>query len=272
MKSELRVALGQMDLAWGNPPENLKKVEEWTAIAAQRGADVIVFPELWSTGYDLAHAAEYASPLDEGIFAATANLARHYGIAIVGSCLAQSGAGQVGNTAVYTDASGLIRGAYSKAHLFRLMHEEQYLTAGDRLTLVDAGWGLAGLGICYDLRFPEFLRAYALAGATAVFLPAEWPHPRCEHWRTLLRARAIENQMFVIACNRVGRDPNNLFCGHSCIIDPAGVTLVEGHEEPALLFADLDLSQVAQTRARIPVFDDRRPDLYAPPAEPASSS
>jgi omega-amidase len=70
--------------------------------------------------------------------------------------------------------------------------------------------------------------------------------------------------MFVIACNRVGRDPDNLFCGHSCIIDPTGVTLVEGGEQPQLLFADLDLSQVAATRSRIPVFDDRRPDLYVP--------
>jgi len=259
----LTVALGQMDVVWGDPQANLAQVEAWTVAAAQHGADVIVFPELWSTGYDLQRAVAHAAPLDGGIFAATAALARAHGIAIVGSCLAQLGGGRIGNTAVYQDATGQALGVYSKAHLFRLMQEEQYLTAGDHLTLFDAGWGMVGLAICYDLRFPELLRAYALAGATAVFLPAEWPHPRGEHWRTLLRARAIENQMFVIACNRVGRDPNNLFCGRSCVIDPAGAVLVEGDEQPQLLFATLDLAQVAHTRAHMPIFDDRRPDLYA---------
>lgn len=272
MTSQLRVALGQMDVAWGNPRENLARVEDWTASAAQQGADVILFPELWSTGYDLAHAADYATGLDQGVFAAVASLARTHRIAIVGSCLADLGSGKIGNTAVYLDASGRMCGAYSKTHLFRLMGEEQYLAPGDRLTLVDNGWGLAGLAICYDLRFPELFRTYALAGATVVLLHAQWPHPRCEHWQTLLRARAIENQMFIIACNRVGRDPGNQFCGRSCVIDPAGVTLVEGDEQPRLLFADLDLSLVPQTRARIPVFDDRRPDLYLSGIEPVASS
>ncbi len=258
----LKVALGQMDVAWGNPRRNLARAEEWTAAAAQRGADVIVFPELWSTGYDLPHAADYAAALDAGVFAETATLARTYRIAIVGSCLAQLGQGQVGNTAVYFDAAGRIRGSYSKTHLFRLMHEEQYLTAGESSTLVATDWGPAGLAICYDLRFPELMRAYALAGAAAVFLPAQWPHPRCEHWRTLIRARAIENQMFVIACNRAGQDSSNVFCGQSCVIDPVGATLVEADAEAQLLFADLDLSLVAQTRARLPVLEDRRPEIY----------
>lgn len=260
----LTVALGQMDVAWGDPQANLAQVAEWTAVAAQRGADLIVLPELWSTGYDLERATGYASPLDGGIFAATAALARTHGIAIVGSCLAEIGAGRVGNTAVYVNAAGQIVGAYSKAHLFGLMQEDQFLAPGDRLALFDAGWGAVGLAICYDLRFPELLRAYALAGATAVIMPAEWPCPRIEHWRTLLRARAIENQMFVIACNRIGRDPNYQFCGRSCVIDPMGAALVEGDAQPQLLFATLDLAQVARTRAHIPVFADRRPELYGP--------
>ncbi len=262
MTSTLRVALGQMDVAWGSPRENLDRVKEWTAIAAQECADLIVFPELWTTGYDLSRAAEYAKEQHKGIFSEVVSLARDHRISIVGSCLAETSDGKITNEAVYLDAFGHIRGAYSKTHLFRLMQEERYLAPGNQLTLVDTGWGLAGLAICYDLRFPEFSRAYALAGATAVILPAEWPHPRCEHWRILLRARAIENQMFIIACNRVGRDPENLFCGQSCIIDPAGDTLVEGDERPQLLFADLDLSRVAEIRARIPVFDDRRPEIY----------
>ncbi|MBK1644839.1 hypothetical protein CKO25_09295 [Thiocapsa imhoffii] len=259
----MTIALGQLNLVWGDPAANLAQVRSWTAEAAEQGADLIVFPELWSTGYDLARAEDHATAIDAGIFKATASLARAHGIAILGSCLARLEPGRIANTAVYVDATGQTRAAYSKTHLFGLMQEDRYLTAGERLELVDTGWGLFGLAICYDLRFPELFRSYALAGACAVVIPAEWPEPRCAHWRTLLQARAIENQMFVIACNRAGSDANNRFCGQSCIIDPMGDMLVEADDQPQLLIAELDLSLIAQTRARIPVFDDRRPELYS---------
>jgi predicted amidohydrolase len=153
-------------------------------------------------------------------------------------------------------------GEYSKVHLYRLMDEDKYLTAGDRPTVIDLPWGAAGLAICYDLRFPELFRKYALAGARMVILPAEWPRPRLAHWRTLLRARAIENQMFVIACNRVGETPGDHFPGHSAIVDPWGKAIVEGAEGEELLTAEIDLEEVIRFRELIPVFEDRRPDLY----------
>ncbi len=135
--------------------------------------------------------------------------------------------------------------------------------AGERATLAKLPWGTAGLAICYDLRFPELFRGYALAGARLILLPAEWPHPRLAHWRTLLRARAIENQYFVAACNRVGADPNGTrFFGHSTLIDPWGEAIAEAGEEPCLLTATLDLAQVEEIRRKIPVFEDRRTDLY----------
>jgi predicted amidohydrolase len=251
-----------MDVRFGDPSANLDQARAWIAAAANHAAELVVFPELWSTGYDLDRADTHAAPPDRGIFADTAALARKHAIAVAGSCLMDLGAKRVGNTAVYVDSSGQMLGIYSKTHLFRLMHEEQYLTAGDTGVVVDAPWGRVGMAICYDLRFPELWRKYALEGAIAVIIPAEWPQPRCAHWRTLLRARAIENQLFVIACNRVGEDPDNRFCGHSCVIDPTGEVILEGDDQPGLLYADLDLSLVAQTRARIPVFADRRPELY----------
>ena len=126
----------------------------------------------------------------------------------------------------------------------------------------DTPWGPAGGAICYDLRFPELFRRYALDGALFCLLPSEWPHPRLAHWRTLLRARAIENQMFVVACNRVVETGDNRFFGHSAVIDPWGETLVEGDESEVLLFATLDTALVADVRQRIPVFADRRPAAY----------
>ncbi len=263
MATRVKVALAQMDIVWGDPIANLAQVQSFAVDAARGGAHVVVLPELWSTGYDLTLAADHAEPLTRGIFAETARLARTQGIAIVGSCLARLGPGRIGNTAVYLDPEGETRAMYSKTHLFRLMNEHNHLTPGSELAYFDTDWGMAGLAICYDLRFPELFRAYALAGADVVFLSAEWPHPRGDHWRTLVRARAIENQMFVVACNRAGRDPDHVFCGNSCVIDPTGAVLIEADEQPGLLFAELDLSLVSKTRAEIPVFADRRPELYS---------
>lgn len=251
-----------MDVALGKPTLNRARVARLAAEAAAQGAGLLVLPELWSTGYDLAHAARHATGLDAGMFAAMAELARTHGIDIVGSCLARADNGRFTNTALYVDAAGRRLGTYSKVHLFRLMGEDQYLTAGNRLTRADAEWGRAGLAICYDLRFPELFRRHALAGATAVLLPAEWPHPRLAHWQTLLRGRAIENQMFMIACNRVGTSQGTTFCGHSCIIDPWGEVVVEAGEEEVLLVAEIDLERVTAVRSQIPIFRDRRPDVY----------
>lgn len=259
---QLTVSLGQIDVTLGESETNLARVRAFAAEAARRGSDLVVFPELWSTGYDLTRAAHHATPVDAGVFAAVAAVAREHQIHIVGSCLAALPDGGVGNTLVFYDTEGRPLAVYSKLHLFRLMDEDQYLTAGGDPVLAQTPWGPMGLAICYDLRFPELFRAYALAEAAAVIVPAEWPHPRLSHWRTLLRARAIENQMFVIACNRVGTSTDTTFCGHSCIIDPWGETVVEGGEAEMLLTAEIDLARVATVRAQIPVFRDRRPEAY----------
>ncbi len=258
----LTLSLGQMNVTLADPERNLATVRNMAAEAARRGSDILVLPELWSTGYDLENAATYATPLDQGIFTETAKTAREQNLHIIGSCLSSMGEGRYGNTAVFFSPTGAILGSYNKVHLFRLMEEEQYLVAGNRLTLVEMAWGSAGLAICYDLRFPELFRAYALAGAQVVFLPAEWPHPRLNHWRTLLGARAIENQFYVVACNRVGVSKGTSFLGHSAVIDPWGETVIEGREGEMLLTAEIDLAKVTEARQKIPILQDRRPDIY----------
>ncbi|MEM7331838.1 MAG: carbon-nitrogen family hydrolase [Chloroflexota bacterium] len=259
---KLTISLGQIDIKLGDPKTNFAKVKEMSEEAARRGSDIVIFPELWSTGYDLENAVKHATPTDEGIFAETAVLAKENNISILGSCLSLKGEGAFGNTAILHDKQGTAVAEYSKVHLFRLMDEDQYLASGDQLTLVETEWGMGGLGICYDLRFPEMFRRYALSGARMVMLPAEWPHPRLKHWQTLLKARAIENQMFIIACNRVGETKGTSFFGHSCIIDPWGETVIEAGETEVLLTATIDTAVVDEVRQRIPVFEDRREDLY----------
>lgn len=257
-----KISLAQMDTLLGDPDSNQAKARDMAAQAARNGSDVIVFPELWSTGYDLENAAIHAAPIDKGPFALMSSLAGEHSIQVTGSCLSLLGPEQFGNTAVYFDSSGRILGHYTKIHLFQLMSEHRYLTAGDHPTVLQTSWGRIGLAICYDLRFPELFRSYALAGVSAIFLPAEWPHPRLAHWQVLLRARAIENQVYMIACNRVGVSGDTHFLGHSCIIDPWGEIIVEAGEEEQLVTAEIDIGKVNQARSRIPVFEDRRPEVY----------
>lgn len=261
----LKISLAQMDVKLGQPQENLAAVGRFAQEAAAVGSQLLVLPELWATGYDLEHAAAYATGLDEGVFAETAVLAQKHNIHIIGSSLSKVGEGKFGNTAVFCNNNGAILADYSKIHLFRLMDEHQFLNAGDTLSIAETTWGKMGLSICYDLRFPELFRRYALADCVLTFVPAEWPHPRQAHWRTLLRARAIENQMYIVACNRVGQSKETVFCGHSCIIDPWGERLLEGGEAEELLTAEIDLEKVTAVRRTIPVFKDRRPTIYAQP-------
>lgn len=257
----LSIALAQIDILFGSPDQNLEIARKMVAAAARHGAALVVLPELWSTGYDLQRAHEISDPLGEGIYAHLASLAREHGIAVAGSTLARR-ANHPTNTATVYGPDGALLAIYDKLHLFGLMHENQFLAAGSTPAVFDAPWGRSALAICYDLRFPELFRAYALQGAGVMIVPAEWPHPRLEHWRTLVQARAIEDQCFMIAVNRVGQDPNNTFCGHSLVVDPWGQILVEGGEEAELLFATLDLDLVEVVRTRMSVLRDRRPDLY----------
>lgn len=259
---KITVSLGQMHVRIGDVTTNMMTMKAMTTAAAARGSDLIVFPELWSSGYDLQSAATYATRTNEGLFSDVAAIAQEKSIAITGSLLSSLDERQYGNTAVYFDEAGVNLGEYSKIHLFRLMNEEQYLTAGSQLTFIKTTWARLGLAICYDLRFPELFRRYALGGASLVLLPAEWPNPRKKHWMTLLQARAIENQMFIIACNRTGTTGDTSFFGHSCIVDPWGEFVVLADDQEGLWTAEVDLSLVPTIRKKIPIFEDRRPDLY----------
>ena len=258
---KLNLSLGQMHVHLGEPEKNFERVREWTAEAARRGSALVLFPELWSTGYDLENWPKHAAPLGEGMFARLSALAKEHRIALGGSVL-EARDGKAYNSFALFDAEGQLTAAYRKAHLFRLMDEEKWLAPGDKLELVETEWGMTGLGICYDLRFPEMFRKYALGGARLILLPAEWPSRRAYHWQTLVRARAIENQMFVAACNRVGESKGEHFGGGSAVIDPWGEAVVEGGSSETLLTAEIDLDKVDEVRQRIPVFKDRRADIY----------
>ena len=261
MGKQVTVSLAQVDVVWGQPDANLARAEALLAESRRRGSDIVVFPELWTTGYDLGRARQYASPRGEGTFARVAELAGRHALYVTGSMLRREG-DAVYNCAPLFSPQGELLGDYDKVHLFRLMDEDQHLSAGNRTPVFDLPWGRCAIAICYDLRFPELFRKYALAGAEMIILPAEWPHPRIEHWRTLLQARAIENELFVAACNRVGKGGGAEFFGCSTVVDPWGRHQVEGTDEEALLTVSIDLETVAEARKTLTVFEDRRPEMY----------
>jgi omega-amidase len=262
----LTIALAQMDVSTGRPEANLGRARDLSARGREAGADLLLLPELWLHGYDLERAGEWAAPLGEGGFAHTAALAQEFGLYLAGSLLERHSGG-VSNTAVLYAPDGALLGSYRKIHLFRLMQEHRYLAPGDHATLCPTPWGPVGLAVCYDLRFPEIFRAMALAGAVLFLVPAQWPVRRVEAWALLARARAVENELIVAACNRVGDDGQVAFPGRSLVVDPWGNALVEGDDQERLLVARADLREIRKARRYLTVYEDRRPDAYR--VEPA---
>lgn len=257
----MKVALIQMDLVLGRPAENRAKAAALVREAAE-GADLVMLPEMWTTAYALPELAGRLADRDrEPTGGFLAGLARECGVFLAGSA-AEEREGRVYNMATVYGPDGRRLAEYAKVHLVPMMDEPRYLAPGDRAVVTEVGGVCAGLAICYDLRFPELHRTMALAGAQMILIPAEWPSQRLHHWRTLLMARAIENQCFVLGCNRVGKDPNNSFPGHSLVVDPWGTILAEGGEQEEIVRAEIDLAQVADIRAKVPVFRDRRPEAY----------
>ena len=259
--TKISISLAQMHIELAQPDANLETAIGLVKQASAGHSDLILFPELWSSGYDLKNAEKYIL-VNASILAVLSGLAVSEKIAIGGSLLEEV-AGQFYNTFYLIGKDGQVMAKYSKIHLFRLMNEDRWLHGGNQPQMASFPWGLAGMAICYDLRFPELFRHYALENAKLICLPSEWPSVRIQHWKVLLQARAIENQIFVAAVNSVGHTGKETFGGASAIIAPWGEILAEGNgQDESLLSAEVDFDEVERVRQTIPIFQDRRPDLY----------
>jgi len=192
------ISLLQMAALPGQVEANRQKALRLVEQAARQGAQVALLPELWDTDYFFPQARELAQEHQEKTKTLLAWAAREYKLYLVAGSVAQWREGKLYNTMYVFDPAGREVAAYSKIHLFGIMEEDKYLAPGERRTMWEAPFGKAGLMICYDLRFPELARTYALEGARILFVPAAWAYPRDKHWSMLLRARAIENQLYVV--------------------------------------------------------------------------
>ncbi|MDA8415101.1 MAG: carbon-nitrogen family hydrolase [Desulfobacteraceae bacterium] len=255
----INAASMQFNVRQGDVDANREYVRAALRRVAAQGANLVVLPEMWSSGFAYRNLNELAGRT-AGIVEELLELSRELKLVIIGSMPEPHGE-KVFNTAYVLD-NGRLAGTYRKLHLFSLLGEDRAFDSGDSWLLADTSLGKIGVIICYDLRFPELSRRLALEGAGVICVPAQWPRPRQEHWRTLLRARAIENQLFVVACNACGPIGKLDFFGMSLIIDPKGELLAEAGETGGEISALLDMQLMADWRAQIPCFNDRRPELY----------
>ncbi|WP_394548889.1 carbon-nitrogen family hydrolase [Priestia aryabhattai] len=258
----VKITCLQLDIAFGNPTKNRKYIQQKMMEAMKENPDILVLPELWDTAYDLTRLDEIADEEGQQAKQLISQFAKTNEVNIVAGSIAKKTEQGVTNTMYIFDRKGREVSQYSKLHLFKLMDEHLYLEAGTAKNLFTLEQSLCAGVICYDIRFPEWIRVHTSSGAEVLFVVAQWPAPRLAHWKALLISRAIENQCYVIACNRVGQDPNNTFAGHSLVIDPWGEIIAEAGDREELLSADVNLELVKEIRKQIPVFTDRRTEFY----------
>jgi predicted amidohydrolase len=253
----VKIAVIQMSLREGDVEGNTAKALSFLEQAGGAGVTLAVLPEMWWTGFSYRRLPDFADGTP-GSLRAVGGVARRHGMAVVGSWPEKEG-DRIYNTAYVIGSDGSVRGSYRKAHLFSPMKEDVFLTSGDSLTVVKMEFGALGVLLCYDLRFPEFVRRLALDGAELIVVPSQWPEARIDHFWTLLRARAIENQLFVAGANRAGTGGKVRFGGHSGVINPRGESSGECGSDECVAMADIDLDEVAKVREEICYLDDRVP-------------
>lgn len=261
-------AMLQTNIAFCDAPANYENVRKLFAEAMTKDPrpDVVILPEDWASGFSdkmFHHMADFVEPEMGPSVSLLIELAKQYHVWVVGGSIATLHAdGKMRNTTFLIDRDGKIVGDYSKMHLYSDMDEHVPFEHGHKSEVYDTELGRLGMMICYDIRFCELSRTYALKKADVLVVTSNFPNPRVNHWRTLLMARAIENQMFVVACNRVGPSPMGTYCGHSIIIDPWGNVIAEGGEEQEIVTGSIDYTKTREVRDLIHMFRDRQPKLY----------
>lgn len=256
---------------------NLERAEALVARAAATGAEVVVLPEKWNVIGDVETLHAAAEPLEGGeSVVAMASWAKRHGLTLVGGSITErrEGREKLSNTSVVFDPEGEIAAVYRKIHLFDVevgglvYRESEAEEPGDApVVCTAAGWPV-GLTICYDVRFPELYRILALEGALLVTVPSHFTlHTGKDHWEVLLRARAIENQLYVAAAAQFGETrPGRWSYGRSLIVDPWGLVLAQAGDEETVISADLDRGRLEDVRAKLPALAQRQPDAYRWPS------
>lgn len=271
--AQVRVAVCQLRVT-SDKDANVCHARDAIAKGASNGAQMVVLPEMWNCPYANASFPLYAEDMEADDSPSTRMLseaASQHQVTIVGGSVPESHRGQLYNTCCVYGPDGRRLAKHRKVHLFDIdipgkitMRESDTLSPGTHATVVDTPAGKLGIGICYDMRFPELAAISAARGADVMVYPGAFNMTTGPlHWKLLQQARAVDNQMFVIGCSPA-RDETASYVawGHSMVVGPFAEVLVEGEHEECILYADLDLEQVTTRRANMPLERQRRPDVY----------
>ncbi len=253
-----------MEVVHCSKSDNLTKAMSMAEKAVSSGADIIVLPEVFSTGFCYEGISDLAEEAPFPTIGKLIDFSKSKECTIIGSIIEarlQEGVPVFYNMGFCVE-HGKLAGVYRKSHPF--LREQNYFAAGNSIhpIFLEKHGVKIGLEICYELRFPEVARKLALEGADLLVTVAQFPHPRKHVWRTLALARSIENQMPHIACNPVGSSPTSSFFGNSMIIGAAGDVLAEADDKECMIMHLIDTANTDKVRSDIPVFSDRRADLY----------
>ena len=249
----------------------MEKAAAMVRAAAEQGAQIVALPEMYSTPYAPQYFREALAQGHEQLTAAMSAWARDNGVVLVGGSVPERADGKLYNTCFVFDRGGRQIARHRKAHLFEVdlpdmrFSERRHFEEGREITTFPTPWGTMGVAVCFDLRFPELFRAMANRGARVVFLPAQFNTVTGPaHWELSLRARALDNEIFLAACSAARYEGFSYECwGHSLVADPFGRVLREADETEQLLLCELDLARIDEVRAQLPTFLHLRRELYA---------
>ncbi len=260
----MKIASAQIKCQPGEVQLNLEKVYTFAKQAKSAGCDLVLFPELVDTGYDPGKIKASASFWQEAPFQKLSQIAKGLKLNLV-SGLSEKCNDKLYNSVAVFNRNGELLTSYRKTHLITTepICEDHLFTPGNSFTTFNLEGLDFGIMVCYDLRFPEMARNLALKGVHVILVPSAWPLSRLEHLKTLVTCRAIENQIYLVTANRVGKDGEFEFGGNSCIINPWGdAPGFASKIEEALLIAEIDLNKLKEIREFMPVFKQRRENLY----------
>lgn len=255
----MKIALLQTDISWNAPTENVSRCESLASEAIEAGAELLIFPEMFTCGFSMPEGEIAKESYAQGLSFLSSTAQKH-NVATLGSLPETSPTGELFNTAIVCTPDGETA-SYRKIHLFSYGDETKKYSPGSKLLTTTVKGIRCSIFICYDLRFP--IPFHHVAEQTDLYIVvANWPAPRREHWLTLLRARAIENQAYIAGVNRVGEGGGLQYSGDSVVFAPDGTQLTELTPKPALITCDIDPKRVTEWRRGFPAVKDRRPAVY----------
>jgi len=256
------ISLVQMDVEFGDFKANVERAFKYLEKAGDRETDIAVLPEMWTHGFDYDSMSKLAPSFTADIVDLLKDIAYKYGMYIVAGTICEVEEARFYNTSYIIGPEKNVIGKYRKVHLLKELGEPDFFSSGYEIPAFETAVGRIGAAICYDIRFPELFRQMAIMGSEIICVPAQFPRPREEHWETLIRARAIENQLFMAAANRVGEMEQLEYFGRSMIVGPYGETIAEGGEKEEVITEIIDIDKMYEVRKFLPTLSERRPDVY----------